>query len=210
MKIKRYALGVLWTNCYIVWDRNGYAVVVDPGGPAKEVVDFIHDKCLNLQWILLTHGHGDHIGGVSDLIGLSEHGLAIHCDDSECLTDANKNLSAFMMEPLVMPPADTLLNDGDILKCGDISIKVIHTPGHTLGCICLLFSEGEEQFLISGDTLFARSVGRCDLPGGDEKLLTESLKKLDTFPCTMRVFPGHGPETTIEAERMYNPYWPKK
>ena len=108
-----------------------------------------------------------------------------------------------------LPSADKKLNEGDTLKVGSMNIRVIHTPGHTLGGICLYITEGDEELLISGDTLFARSIGRSDLPGGDEDVLVTSLKKLTDFPDKLRVLPGHGPETTIGAEKLYNPYWPK-
>lgn len=209
MKIKRFALGSLWTNCYLVWDSKGDGIVVDPGGPAEDVENFIRDNDIHIHWIILTHGHGDHIGGIPDLRNLSENGVAVHYADAMALTDPSKNLSSMMGEPLAMRAADKELKDGEVLNVGEMSIKIIHTPGHTEGGICLLMSEGEEQMLISGDTLFARSIGRSDLPGGDEAVLIESLKKLQDLPDKMRVFPGHGPETTIGAERQYNPYWPR-
>lgn len=208
MKIKRYALGSLWTNCYLVWDADGDGVVIDPGGPAEEVEAFIRDNDILLHWIIVTHGHSDHIGGVAELRNLAEKGVAIHSEDADCLLDPHKNLSAFMGEEIELSAADRILKDGDVLKTGSLDIRVIHTPGHTLGGICLYITDGEEQILISGDTLFARSIGRSDLPGGDEGTLIESLKKLASFPDKLRVFPGHGPETTIGAEKQYNPYWP--
>lgn len=209
MNIKRFALGTLWTNCYLLWDANGDGFIVDPGGPAEDVEKFIRDNDIRIRWILLTHGHSDHIGGVAELRNLSENGIAIHCDDADCLVSAEKNLSSYMGSRIEIAAADRLLRDGDELAVGTMKLTVIHTPGHTLGGICILVKDGEEAFLISGDTLFARSVGRSDLPGGDEDTLIESLKKLDGLPDKMRVFPGHGPETTIGAEKMYNPYWPK-
>ncbi len=209
MKIKRFALGSLWTNCYLVWDSKGNGIVVDPGGPAEDVENFIRNNDIHIHWIILTHGHGDHIGGIPELRNLSENGVAVHYADAAALTDPSKNLSSMMGEPLAMSAADRELKDGEVLTVGEMNIKVIHTPGHTEGGICLLISEGEEHMLISGDTLFARSIGRSDLPGGDEAVLIESLKKLQDLPDKMRVFPGHGPETTIGAERQYNPYWPR-
>jgi glyoxylase-like metal-dependent hydrolase (beta-lactamase superfamily II) len=209
MKIKRFALGPLWTNCYLIWDSNGDGIVVDPGGPAKEVEEYIRDNDIRVHWIILTHGHGDHIGGVADLRNFSENGVAVHYEDADCLTDANKNLSAFMGASMELPSADRLLSDGDTLRAGNLNISVIYTPGHTRGGICLLVTDGEEQVLISGDTLFARSIGRSDLPGGDEATLIESLKRLIDLPDKLRVFPGHGPETTIGEEKQYNPYWPR-
>lgn len=209
MKQKRFALGALWTNCYLVWDSRGDALVVDPGGRAAEVADFIDDNKLRLNWIILTHGHGDHIGGVADLRGMSANGVAIHEMDASCLTSANKNFSSYMGEPIELLAADRLLSDGDTLKAGELEIKVIHTPGHTRGGISLLVSDGAEQVLFSGDTLFARSIGRTDLPGGDEDTLMQSLKKLEPLPDGLMVFPGHGPSTVLGEEKRYNPYWPK-
>lgn len=209
MKIKRFALGTLWTNCYVLSDSGSEGIVVDPGGPADEVEAYIRDNDIRLHWIILTHGHGDHIGGVSDLRNLSENGIAIHEEDADCLVDANRNLSAYMGNAVELPSADKKLNEGDTIKVGEMEIKVIHTPGHTAGGVCLLVTEGEDEVLISGDTLFARSIGRSDLPGGDENILIRSLKKLSHLSDKLRVLPGHGPETTIGAEKQYNPYWPR-
>lgn len=211
MKIKRFPLGTLWTNCYIIWDDKGDGFIVDPGGPAQEADDFIRSHDIKLHWILLTHGHSDHIGGVADLRNLSENGVAIHAEDADCLSDPDKNLSSYIGSTTEVSSADRILHDGDELKIGTMTVKVIHTPGHTLGGVCFLVTDtaNGEEMLISGDTLFARSVGRSDLPGGDEQTLIESLKKLNGLPDDMRVFPGHGPETTIGTEKRYNPYWPK-
>ena len=209
MKIKRFALGALWTNCYMISDSGSEGIVIDPGGPAAEVEEYIRDNDIRLHWIILTHGHGDHIGGVPELRNLSENGIAIHTEDADCLVDANRNLSAFMGTSVELPSADKKLNEGDTLKVGNMNINVIHTPGHTLGGICLHITEGDEEVLVSGDTLFARSIGRSDLPGGDVDVLVRSLKKLTDLPDKLRVLPGHGPETTIGAEKIYNPYWPR-
>ena len=209
MKIKRFALGALWTNCYVISDAASEGIVIDPGGPAAEVEEYIRDNDIRLHWIILTHGHGDHIGGVSELRNLSENGIAVHTEDADCLVDANRNLSAFMGTSVELPSADKKLNEGDTLKVGSMNIRVIHTPGHTVGGKCLHIKDEDEEVLISGDTLFARSIGRSDLPGGDEDVLVRSLKKLTDFPDKLRVLPGHGPETTIGAEKIYNPYWPR-
>lgn len=209
MKIKRFALGALWTNCYLVWDSKGNGIVFDPGGPAQDVEQFIKNNDIHLHWIILTHGHSDHIGGLPDLRNLSEHGVAIHYSDAQCLTNANRNLSGLMGEALEFTAADKELNDGDVMKVGSMSLNIIHTPGHTEGGICVLITDGDDKMLISGDTLFARSIGRSDLPGGDEEELIKSLKKLDSLQDDLKVFPGHGPETTIGEEKRYNPYWPR-
>lgn len=209
MKIKRFPLGALWTNCYLLWDESGKGFVVDPGGPAGDVEEFIKQHDIALAWILLTHGHGDHIGGVADLRNLSENGVAIHFEDASSLTDASANLSMYMGCSVKLASAERLLNDGDELDIGSMNVKVIYTPGHTPGGVCFLVSDGDEKLLLSGDTLFARSIGRSDLPGGHEPTLIDSLKKLSALPDDLEVFPGHGPETNIGEERRYNPYWPR-
>lgn len=209
MELKRFALGALWTNCYLVWDEAGDALVVDPGGPASEVADCIMGNKLKLRWIILTHGHGDHIGGIDSIRGLSEYGVAVHEKDSAYLASADCNLSSYMGSSVELAAADRVLCDNDVLCVGQLEIKVIHTPGHTLGGISLLVSNGSGQILFSGDTLFARSIGRTDLPGGDEETLMASLKKLESLPDDLRVYPGHGPDTVLGEEKRYNPYWPK-
>lgn len=209
MHVRRFPLGMLWTNCFLIWDDDGNGFAVDPGGPAQEVADFINMNHIKLDMILLTHGHNDHIAGVEDLRGLAAHGVAIHEDDADCLDHPSRNLSTMMGELVSLPKADRLLHDGDRLTVGRMTLDVMHTPGHTPGGISVIVSDGDEKIMLSGDTLFARSIGRSDLPGGDEEVLFESLKKFVSLPDDLRVLPGHGPETTIGAERAYNPFWPR-
>ena len=209
MNIRRFPLGFLWTNCYVVWSDTKDAVVVDPGGDTTEVQDFLRSEKLALRWIMLTHGHGDHIMGVGELRGLASEGVAIHAEDADCLTSASENLSEDMGQPAVFDGADRLLKDGDVIAVGGMKITVIHTPGHTRGGCCFYAEEGNDVLLLSGDTLFARSVGRSDLPGGDERILMESLEKLENMADNIKVYPGHGPDTTIGEERALNPFWPR-
>jgi glyoxylase-like metal-dependent hydrolase (beta-lactamase superfamily II) len=209
MKIKRFQLGALWTNCYVVWSETGDAVVADPGGPMDEVRDFIARGNLRVQKILLTHGHGDHIMGLNEIRGDAPEGVAIHYEDAGYLTNSAMNLSAMAGLASVFDPADSELNDGMEFRAGGMKIRVIFTPGHTRGSCCFYISEDGDALLLSGDTLFARSIGRTDLPGGDEATLFASLEKLSALDDSLPVYPGHGPSTTIGEERRLNPYWPR-
>lgn len=209
MKLNRFALGMLWTNCYVLSSRTGDTVVVDPGGPAEEVGHYLETENLTLRWVLLTHGHGDHLFGVGELRSLASCGVAIGEGDAACLVSSGENLSRHMAQEVELEPADRLLKGGDVLAVGDMKIEVIATPGHTRGGCCYYASEGDDMILLSGDTLFARSIGRTDLPGGDESTLLASLGKLTGFPDSLEVYPGHGPATTIGEERRLNPFWPR-
>jgi glyoxylase-like metal-dependent hydrolase (beta-lactamase superfamily II) len=209
MKIERFQVGSLWTNCYVVASEKGDALVIDPGGPMSDVKRFIADNGLRVKQILLTHGHSDHIMGLREIRNLASDGVAVHPEDADCVTNPSKNLSAVMGSSFQSNAAEFEFEDGDVIRAGDLSARVIHTPGHTTGGCCFYVTEGSNALLISGDTLFARSVGRTDLPGGDEKTLLESLKKLEEFPDSLIVYPGHGPSTTLGEERRLNPFWPR-
>jgi glyoxylase-like metal-dependent hydrolase (beta-lactamase superfamily II) len=209
MKIECFPVGELWTNCYAVSNEQKEAIVVDPGGPMKEVIAYIAEKHLRLARIMLTHGHGDHIMGLGEIRKFASDGVCVQTEDAGYLVSASKNLSAMMGRASEFNAADSLLSDGDIIQIGGMKIEVIHTPGHTRGGCCFHITEGTDALLISGDTLFARSVGRTDLPGGDETTLIESLKKLEALPDSLPVYPGHGPSTVLGEERKLNPYWPR-
>lgn len=209
MRIKKFAVGPYWTNCYVVCSEGKDAVVVDPGGPMREVKDFLNARGLNLKWVLITHGHPDHIAGTAEIRALASEGVAIHALDAPCLTGGDKALSLMMGTPEAVGAADCLLSDGDVIEAGEMKIRVIFTPGHTRGGCCFYITEGSQELLISGDTLFARSIGRTDLPGGDEDELYRSLERLSPFTDSLAVYPGHGPDTTIGDERRLNPFWPR-
>lgn len=209
MRIKRFALGMLMTNCYVVYSDTKDAIVVDPGGPAAELKDFMENEGLTLRMVLLTHGHVDHLHGLGEIREIASDGVGVHPADSACVTSAKHNLSEKMGDPVAFEPAERMLADGDEIDIGGMKIRVIHTPGHTVGGCCFLITEGEDSLLLSGDTLFAESVGRSDLPGGDEGVLNESLMKLSYLPDSLAVYPGHGPATTIGHEKKRNPFWPR-
>ncbi len=208
MEYRRFAMGALWTNAYLLWDEDGVAVLVDPGGDPSEALGFAEEKGLEIEWILLTHGHGDHIGGLDEARKGSRKGVAIHRADAPMLTSPEENLSRWMGSPVESGAAEKILEDGERFWVGRIEVRVIHTPGHTAGSSCFLFADGEKELLVSGDTLFARSVGRTDLPGGSETELKSSLVKLAALADTLPVLPGHGPETSLGREKTENPYWP--
>ncbi len=197
--------GSPWANGYLVWDeesRQAYAIDPDlTGGLLKATLE---KQKLTLRGILLTHGHYDHIASVGALKGMyPEAKLAIHRLDAEKLADSQANLSAWQGQAITGPEADQLLEEGDELPLGGECLRVIHTPGHTPGSVCF-YSPGR---LFSGDTLFCMGVGRWDFPGGDGQALIRGIReKLLVLPDDTQVFPGHGPATTIGAERMGNPY----
>lgn len=204
MQVYRMAVGLMETNCYILVDEEtNKGAVIDPGADASLILDKIKTLGIELQYILLTHTHYDHIGAVAELKRATGAKLAVSEKDAAGLTDGRLNLSAYGGSPVEAVEADILLKDGDELRLGEQTIRVLSTPGHTRGGVCFLCG-GE---LFSGDTLFALSVGRSDFPGGSMDALVQSIKtKLMPLDDGVRVRPGHGPMTTIGREREGNPY----
>lgn len=204
MEITRMQVGALGTNCYLAWCRESKAaLVIDPGADAETILATIKDLGLQVQYIVNTHGHLDHIGANSELHSALNCPIAIGREDQGMLTSAQENLSHHMGRPITSPAAQILLEDGDELDFGCCRLRVLATPGHTRGGISL-YGHG---VLFAGDTLFQRSIGRWDLPGGNQQELLTSIKtRLLTLPDTTRVLPGHGPETSIGEERVHNPW----
>lgn len=208
MKIYHLVLGEYQTNCYCVTadDSAKDCLVVDTGLSPQPLIDHLQKSELDPVAVVYTHGHLDHTFGAKALReNWPDIKIAIHKNDADMLTDTDKNLSAVMGTPLEFSAADIILNDGDEVEFAGVKLKVIHTPGHTPGGICL-YSENED-LLFAGDTLFADSVGRTDVPGGDHDLLITSIKtKLFVLPDETVVYTGHGPETTIGKEKGSNPF----
>lgn len=209
MRIKRYVQGPLETNCYVVVDEDtGRAGIVDP--VTAEAAEFIAEKGLRAEWILLTHGHFDHIAGVPVVKSLfPDIPVAINGADAAYLTEPGLNLSYFAGPGQTVPPADRSISDGDTIELGCTILRAIATPGHTPGSTCFAVSgrDGKVASLIAGDTLFCLGVGRTDLPGGDEAQLGSSLRRLfGELADDVRVDPGHGQRTTIGVERVKNPF----
>ncbi|SCZ07212.1 MBL fold metallo-hydrolase [Alkaliphilus peptidifermentans] len=204
MIIEKIAAGVYGVNCYIIGDeKTNKAAVIDPGGDGDKILKIIEDNDLELEYILLTHGHGDHIGGVKEIQDKTNAPLYIHEADLYILKDKSKNYSSHMGTNPVELSTDKFLKDDDIIELGELKLKIIHTPGHTPGGVSILV----DQYLFTGDTLFANSIGRSDLDGGNHDQLIHSIQtKLMGLNDEITVFPGHGPATRIGIEKLTNPY----
>ena len=203
MIIERLLIESFGTNCYIVADETSReAVIIDPGDDADKILKMVSELELKVKYIVLTHGHPDHVGAVADVKEATEAELAMHPDDVVKLHSGPAGGGMFQhLRPV--PEPDILLNDGDTVIVTGLELKVIHTPGHSPGGICL-FTDG---VLFSGDTLFAASIGRSDFPGGDHDQLINSIKtRLLTLPDETAVLPGHMDTTTIGREKQINPF----
>lgn len=207
MKIDRLILGAYQTNCYILRENEAAkdCLIIDTGLEGGELVDFLRRHKLN-PVVVLTHGHADHITGLVALRSrFPDIKVYIHKLDAEMLTGAKDNLSAMAGVLFSSEPADFTLEEGDVIEQANIKLDVLHTPGHTLGGICL-YSKADGIIFV-GDTLFADSVGRTDMPGGSTTQLIKSIKeKLCILPDETVVYPGHGPVTTIAQEKANNPF----
>ncbi len=208
MNYRRFPLGSLWTNGYLFYDDEARAFFVDPGGDVREVLEYLEKHELSLKAVLLTHGHPDHLAGIEGLAPLVGGSIYISSEDAPLLKRPPEEMQAALRMQFGGVDVFETIADGDVLTVGSFTIGVMATPGHTPGSVCYLIRQGQERILVSGDTLFAQSVGRTDLPGGDSCRLDESLKKLAALPDDMAVLPGHGPDTTIGRERKNNPFWP--
>jgi hydroxyacylglutathione hydrolase len=205
LKFKNYCLLAGFdTNAYLVWDEESReAALLDPAEYSKELLNFIQSNKLKLLYIVNTHGHGDHIGGNAFFKAKTGARICIHADDADMLSDSHLNLSIFFESDITGTKPDIVLIDGAIIRLGNNELKVIHTPGHTSGSICLQ----NNHLLFSGDTLFYHDIGRTDLPGGSEQIILSSIRnKLLVLPDDTMVLPGHGPVSTISDEKLNNPY----
>ena len=204
MMLIRLVVGPLQVNCFILADeKTKEAVVIDPGDDAQEILKIIKDKGLKVKYIVNTHTHFDHIGANKALKEATGAELLIHEGDAPMMASAPMQSRAFGMNTPASPRADRYVKHGDMIKAGDVNLKVLHTPGHSPGGISLL----EQGMVFTGDALFAGSIGRTDLPGGDLMTLLRSIKtNLMALPDDTKVYSGHGPASTIGEERKENPF----
>jgi glyoxylase-like metal-dependent hydrolase (beta-lactamase superfamily II) len=208
MILIRLVVGPLQVNCFILADeKTKEAVVIDPGDDAGDILKVVREKGLTVKYIVNTHGHFDHVGANKALKDATGAEILLHEGDAPVMASAPLQSRAFGMNTVSSPPADRYLKHGDVLIAGDASLKVLHTPGHSPGGISLL----GQGMVFTGDALFAGSIGRTDLPGGDLMTLLRSIRtNLMPLPDDTKVFCGHGPASTIGDERNDNPFLNKQ
>jgi glyoxylase-like metal-dependent hydrolase (beta-lactamase superfamily II) len=202
--IKTLCVGMLQTNCYIVGcEDTKEGAIIDPGGDAKLILGEVERLGLKIKYVINTHGHFDHTLANKEVVKATGAPLAIHSADAPMLTQGG-GAFFFGIMGKASPPANTILEEGQVLTLGNIQLKVFHTPGHSPGSICL-YNE-KESVLFDGDVLFNMGIGRYDLPGGNYGVLMQSIRRLLALPDETAVYPGHGPATTIGRERRSNPF----
>ena len=203
MKILHLTVGMVATNCYIFYDENTMeGAVIDPGDNAKTILKTIEDEKINLKYVLLSHGHFDHILAVHDVVSATGAKLVCNKDDLWLLNKNAMGQFKSFAKNFKETPVDIEAEDGTEIKVGGLTAKYISTPGHTPGSSVILVGD----VMFTGDTLFRRECGRCDLEGGDFPTILRSLKKLYNMQGDYKVLPGHDAFSTLEEEREYNRY----
>ncbi|QHE52954.1 MBL fold metallo-hydrolase [Pontibacillus sp. HMF3514] len=206
MEVEQLPLGTLGTNCYLI-EQNKKTLIIDPGGDAEKLIRMIERRELTPKAILLTHAHFDHIGALDEVRDHFNVPVYVHQEEKDWLEDPEKNGSKFfsmVVSPIQARPADHFIDPGN-MTIADFTFEVRHTPGHSPGSVSFVFKDG--GFVIAGDTLFEGGIGRTDLPGGNHDLLIESIRKeILSLDAEMEVYPGHGGATTVEKEKLSNPF----
>jgi len=205
MKLEAIPTGPFQEICYIVWDESHEALIFDPGHDEELIIQTLEAHSLEVAAYVCTHGHADHINALATLHAIRPAPIAMHSSDWKWAFSPLNQIAPYYSVPRQPAVDDYLrLEDARDWHLGNLHFQRMETPGHTPGSCCLLFPES--NILIAGDTLFKGSCGRTDLPGGNPRQLKESLNKLKQLPDEVRVFPGHGPDTTIGIERATNLY----
>lgn len=204
MIFEAMAVGVYYANCYIVGsDSTKEAAIIDPGAEFSRIDKKISELGLTPKIIILTHAHGDHIGAVKDFVDKYGTKVYIHKDDAAALIDGARNLSKTLAGKSVSIKPDVELKDGDVIKLGDLNFEIIHTPGHTKGGICIKVG----NIMMTGDTLFNKSIGRTDFPGGSfDEIIKSIQEKIFKYDDDTIIYPGHNSPSTIKSERTGNPF----
>lgn len=203
MIIKSFIEPPIENNNYLIIDEDTHdAVLIDCSNFSDDIQLEIKKNNANLKYVLLTHGHFDHITGLNDLP--SDVKVFMHKDDMEWISELNTYLPMIGMPSMEIPTIHGFIQDNEIIKLGNLEIKTIHTPGHTKGGVCFLVNGN----LFSGDTIFRESIGRCDLPGGDFNQIISSIEQsIFTLPEETVIYPGHGQKTTVAWEKEHNSYF---
>jgi hydroxyacylglutathione hydrolase len=207
MKWQQIPLGALQTNCYIVENSDRSCLIIDPGSEGKKLIHLLNNRKLKPLAIFLTHAHFDHIGGVDEVRDFYKIPVYLHKQEEKWLGDSSLNGSQFFMiqDSITVKPADFILKNEGEMKIGGFEFDIFHTPGHSPGSVSFYFKK--DGFVLSGDALFQGSIGRTDLPGGNEAQLLKSIHdKLLVLPEETYVLSGHGPVTTIADEMDSNPF----
>ncbi len=205
MILQTLPVGPLATNCYILGCEKTHAgAIIDPGGDEEKIIDEVAGKKLEIKYIINTHAHMDHIQANEYIKKIYSCPVYMHEKDQELLRNPDQNLLSLLSDAQPeFPPPDKNLKEGEEIKLGNLSLLILHTPGHSPGGISIVV----EKNVFTGDALFAGGIGRTDLPGGDYDLLIQSIKKkLLTLPDNFNVYPGHGPSSTIAIEKKENPF----
>ncbi len=203
MIIEKIVVGMLQVNCYIIGSKDsGKGVIIDPGDEPDRIIDLVGTTGLEIKEIICTHGHFDHIGAAGELKNYLGALVLLHREDILVYKHSYEVAQEWGLDAEPQPEPDLYITEGHLIDLGSTTMRVIHTPGHSPGSICLT----GEGFVLTGDTLFAGSIGRTDFPGGDYNRIGKSFRMLMALDNSTKVMPGHGPSSTIGYERQHNPF----